>query len=678
RSPRAQRILTLSLLLAALAAAGPAFAQDVDPPVIEVLEGGTALTEGSLFNRSVTPTIQVTDASATTVDATLDGAPFTSGTTVSGEGLHELAVTATDDAGNSSSLLRTFVIDTVAPVLGDVLPVSGTLTSAAEITLQGQAIGAASVSVDGQAATLAGETFTAGPFPLAEGERTFTLTAADAAGNTAQITHRIVRDSTPPSVSIDQPLAGALQKATPIDVVGSVSDPHLESVTVNGTEAPVTGSTFLARHVPLAEGGTTVVAEARDAAGNGAQATRTVVLDTQPPALAVTDPAAGTVVPSSTLAVSGTATDPHLDRVEVAGVAAQLAGSSWSATVPLAEGPNTLEVRAHDRLGWSAATTVAVTRDSTAPPVAITSPADGAYLQGDAVTVQGTVGEEAGLTVTVNGVAATLDTTPTPDAFTALGVPLVEGENRLIARVTDSLGNHGAHSRLVYRDTVAPTLLRSEPGDGALSVPPESRFELTFSEPLGTLAPGAWSLERADGQTIPAQGTTDGAVLVIQPDDPLPSKTDLRLVLTAGIIDRAGNPLAAPPTLTFVTRDVVAPAAPVLAAQPPGHLCAPELALTGTAEAEAVVSVRGGAGGASTRAAEDGSFSLVVELLPGGLNRLEVTATDLDGNPSDALILEVVQDCEAPRVVSSALTGDDITISFDEPVDPTTVPGAVS
>ncbi len=670
----------LVLLVPALLAPTVARAQDVDPPLIEILESGAPLADGALFNRAVTPAIAVTDASPTTVDALLDGVAFTSGTAVSGEGSHDLAVTATDDAGNAGSLTVSFEIDTVAPVFGAVTPESGSLTAAADVTLQGQVTGAVSLTVDGQAVTLVSGSFTAGPYALAEGANTWTLVATDAAGNGAQLVHSLVRDATAPTVAIGQPAVGTVLASSPVDVVGTASDAHLASVTVNGTAAKVTGSSFLAQGVPLGEGSTQLVAEARDAAGNTAQATRTAVLDTQPPAVAITDPAAGTVVPGASILVSGTAADPHLDRVEVDGVAAQLAAGAWSATVSLTEGANTLSATAFDTLGRSAAASVSVIRDSQAPEIHVESPAEGAYLQGDAVEVRGAVGDEPGISVTVNGLAGTLDTTTTPDTFTAAAVPLVEGENRLIARVIDPAGNQGAHTRIVYRDTVAPTFVASDPGDGALAVPPDTVFDLTFSEPLGDLAAGAWRLElAADGQALGAAGAVTGETLQVVPDAPLPSQAEIHLVLTSGIADRAGNALAPEATLTFTVRDVDAPAPPVLTAQPPGYLCASQVTLSGTAEAGSIVAVSGGAAGASARAT-DGTFSLVVELLPAAINRLELTATDADGNRSAPLVVEVIQDCVAPEVVSAELGGNTVSVAFDEPIDgaSATAPGVVA
>ena len=89
---------------------------------------------------------------------------------------------------------------------------------------------------------LLGDQFVAGPFALAEGERTFALVARDAAGNEVSRAHHVVRDVTAPTVSIQQPAASALVGANAVQVTGQVADPHLASVVVNGVAAALSGS----------------------------------------------------------------------------------------------------------------------------------------------------------------------------------------------------------------------------------------------------------------------------------------------------------------------------------------------------------------------------------------------------------------------------------------------------
>jgi RHS repeat-associated protein len=653
-------LLVLPLGLALWAQSPP----DTDPPQIRVVESGTDLTEGRLFNRAAAPAIQVTDASAVTVAATLDGTAFTSGATVSGEGTHLLAVTATDAAGNAASAAVGFEIDTTPPAFLEVQPPDDEIIADAQITLQGKVTGAATVTLDGQPATLVGQDFTAGPFALAEGVRTFAIVATDPAGNTAQRTQRITRDSQAPTVSIAQPALGAVLQGATVDVVGSAQDPHLASVAVNGIAATVTGTSWVARQVPLAEGSNSLVARAEDAAGNASEATRAVVRDSQPPDLAVTDPAPGTVVPGASITLRGTASDPFLDRVEVNGVRAQLASGAWLLAVSLTEGNNAFTVRAFDKVGNVAEATLSVLRDSEAPAVRIVQPADGARLNAVTVAVSGTVDREAGITVTVNGAAAAV----TDGAFTAADVSLVEGENTLIARARDAVGNQGTHTRIVVRDTVAPRLELADPATGALALPVDTIFRLTFSEDMADVTAGSLRLETGAGQSLGAALSRAGEIITVRPLDPLPSSTPVRLVLTTGVKDLAGNALAQPPTLTFLTVDTTAPAAPVFDPAPARAVCAPSLELAGTAEAGALVRVAGGAAGAEARTDETGRFALSVQLSPGGLNRLRATATDGGGNTSPETVALVIHDCQPPRVASAERQGDLFRVTFTEPV----------
>ena len=73
------------------------------------------------------------------------------------------------------------------------------------------------------------------------------------------------------------------------------------------------------------------------------------------------------------------------------GVPATVTEQPLSASVPLAEGSNTLTVRAVDTLGHETTATVGVSLDTTAPVVTLTAPADGARLRSTPVTVTGTV-----------------------------------------------------------------------------------------------------------------------------------------------------------------------------------------------------------------------------------------------------------------------------------------------
>jgi RHS repeat-associated protein len=671
-----RRCALLLLYVLTLDSLRPLMAQppDTEPPTVRILENGVEMADGARFNRAVQPAVEVTDASSVTVDSQLNGAAFTPGSTVAAEGQHELAVAATDAANNSANHSVHFEIDTTPPQLVSVLPQDGSLTSAAEVTLEGDATGAAALTVDGQAVDLVGGHFVAGPYSLSEGLRTWSLVASDLAGNQATKAHRIVRDATAPVLTLGQPAQAAVLGSSPIQVTGTASDTHLLTVTVNGTPATLAGTAWTALNVPLAEGANVLSVDALDAAGNLTTVNRAVELDTLAPSVSISDPAAGTVVPGASITVAGAVSDPHLDRVEVNGVLATISGGSWSASVPLVEGSNTVVARAFDKLGWNTADSVSVQRDSQAPPIHIDQPNEGAWLAATSVTVSGTIEEETGLTATVNGVPAVIS----GGQFTAQAIALTEGENRLIARVVDRLGNQGAHTLLVYRDTISPQFVASAPAAGALAVPLDAVFDVTFSEELrAPLAAGSWRLETAAGLEIPAGIALSGSKVTISPQAALPSRTAIRIVLTTGLVDRAGNALAEAGTLTFTTADREAPAAPVLAAPPAGFVCGPRLAFSGTAEADAVIEVTGGAGVATTRVDAQGAFALTVDLRPETLNRLEIGARDAEGNRSTRLAVEVVHDCTPPRVTGAELESGIVEVAFSERIAAANLAGQV-
>jgi Tol biopolymer transport system component len=86
------------------------FTVDTLPPTITI----TGVPEG-YTNEAVTPIIDVTDANLNTVSITLNGEPFTSGTTITADGAYVLEVHADDLAGNPAEQSVEFIIDQTPP-----------------------------------------------------------------------------------------------------------------------------------------------------------------------------------------------------------------------------------------------------------------------------------------------------------------------------------------------------------------------------------------------------------------------------------------------------------------------------------------------------------------------------------------------------------------------------------
>src|SRR6185503_10356129 len=153
-----------------------------------------------------------------------------------------------------------------------------------------------------------GSAFTAN-LTLAEGDNSIVATALDDAGHPATASIVVVLDTLPPTVAIDNTLPALTGDAT-ATVTGTVSDPHLETVTVNGVAAEVANGEFAATGVPLVEGANDLVAHAVDSLGHPADsAARRIERDSLPPEIAVTEPAANAHLTSRTATVRGTVRD---------------------------------------------------------------------------------------------------------------------------------------------------------------------------------------------------------------------------------------------------------------------------------------------------------------------------------------------------------------------------------
>ncbi len=648
---------------------------DTTPPVITISHGGAPLPEDLLVNAAVTPLIEVSDATAVNTSATLNGAPFASGTAIAGEGSYLLAVTATDAAGNQATLERTFRIDLTPPVLSGIKPAAGSVIANASPPLSGASDDAVTVTVNGAAATVTAGTFTFPGLALGEGANTLTIVAEDPAGNRRTLSHALTLDTVAPQVTVTVPAEGALLGESRVQVSGSVTDANLDRVTVNGLAAALAGASFQASVTLAADGAAAVTVRAVDRAGNAGEATVNVERDTTAPVLTLSEPGAGAVLAARTVTVSGVASDPHLDGVSVdsQSVTPDPAGA-FTTTVSLPEGAHTLTVEAWDAAGKRASLTRQLTIDLSAPDVHLIAPRPGALLAAAEVTVTGRVTDPAGLDrVTVNGRDATVQ----PDGgFTLEALPLAEGANTIVARAFDGAGNSGTASIQVTADTVPPAVAAIVPADGTTGVPASAQLKVRFSEKVdpATLATGITLAAAGQPLAVTVQPETDGSSVLVVPAGGLRPDTQHRLEVTAAVSDMAGHPLAAGTSATFTTSDTSPPPAPILTA-PSSPACFATLELSGTAEPGARVEAEGSVRAAAAVAAPDGGFTLLLTpTVSSGAVTVQVRAIDAAGNASPAMPVTVELDCAAPYVVLADWDGGTrIAVRHSEPLDPATV-----
>jgi hypothetical protein len=299
-----------------------------------------------------------------------------------------------------------------------------------------------------------GVAFCPGPVTVSqEGRQTVAGTAIDQADNRSSTQVTVNIDETPPVVTFSAPAAGQSTNGAAVQVSAQASDANpVVAATIDGVPAALHGGSFGAA-VTLADGSNTITATAQDAAGNIGSASLPLSRLALPQ-VTITAPAAETLSSLPTIAVSGTVGGfvTGALTVDVNGVAATVSGAGFTAAnVPLFEGNNTLVVVATDsnRTGTAA---VQVIRDSTAPRLAIHTPAAGSVTSATAVDVAGMVNDlivgsfaASEATVTVNGLPAQVANR----TFLAPNVPLAPGANTLTATATDLAGNVASVSVVV-------------------------------------------------------------------------------------------------------------------------------------------------------------------------------------------------------------------------------------
>lgn len=244
----------------------------------------------------------------------LDGGRFNAPVVLT-EGANTLTVAATDTAGNQSQA-SIGVSRFSLPAVTITGPADLSYLAATTVDVAGTVSDpVTSVVVNGVSARVSGASFTARDVPLTEGGNIVTAAATDTNGHTGTASINVVRDLTPPRVTIDDPIDGAGVITPTVTVSGLVNDivdgtvnASEVTVTVNGRPATVANRSYTV-DVSLTPGDNVLTAIAVDRSGNTGQAGVTVHLDpASDPRLAVISgdhqqAVIGTPVPNALVAV---------------------------------------------------------------------------------------------------------------------------------------------------------------------------------------------------------------------------------------------------------------------------------------------------------------------------------------------------------------------------------------
>ena len=292
----------------------------------------------------------------------------------------------------------------------------------------------------------------------------------------------------------------------------------------------VAGSTFLAS-VPAAfagksGGSTTTTCSRRNPCPAG---------DTTAPAAAILSPAAGSTA-SGIVTVTGSSSDNvGVVRVDLridGGPFQPVAGTtSWSSTIdtrPLSSGAHSFTVRALDAAGNAGTATISLTTsnstpDTTAPVVAIASPAEGASVAG-AFTVTGTASDNTAVSsveVAVDGGAFALANGTTSWTATVDAASLSSGSHSISVRALDASGNAHVATRTVTTTTSASPgdVVVTDPAARGSLLPLGANAMATWGDvsglvytEAGTTRMGAWFRNAATGATSSVTLPTDSLV----------------------------------------------------------------------------------------------------------------------------------------------------------------------
>ena len=220
------------------------------------------------------------------------------------EGSNRIDAYAEDNASpaNRSATATINVIrhtpDTTPPVVTITSPLASFSTYDSTVSLAGtaddsglNATGVQSVTVNGTPANYNATThqWSVASFALSFGQNHIVVTAVDGASpaNQAQAEVTITRlQLQPPTLTITTPLNGAVVSSSTITIAGSVSSdlPNGLSLTVNGTNTPITGGQFT-RTVQLTQDSNTISVVATDAHAQQSQSSITLIRDVTAPTI---------------------------------------------------------------------------------------------------------------------------------------------------------------------------------------------------------------------------------------------------------------------------------------------------------------------------------------------------------------------------------------------------------
>ncbi|MDH5324896.1 MAG: Ig-like domain-containing protein [Gammaproteobacteria bacterium] len=461
----------------------PLVSLDTTAPIIT----NVSITNNQTVSQSLVISADVTDIFVLqSVEFSLDGGvlqtfnpaepPFSYSldTTQYAEGDHSIVIQATNQFNgvNTQSFTLTFnnedtVVTNIQPSEGAHVRGSFSLTAAASDPL---GVNQVDILMDGLfRSTVAIPTTPSVQIDsttLTDAVHTFTFRVTNGLGFVTDHSVSYTVDNTLPTAQFNNVVADAILMGTE-EILFSVSDANLStaglrldgSVLSNYTQFTEPMPAYALDTTQYADATHTLALTATDQAGNNQITSLEVVIDNNPPSVAITSPANASVMTSNFTvladisdAVGVTSVEYRLDSTVLASSAVNLS--------QYAEGDHTLTVTATDQAGHQGSDSVAVVFDTTVPTVTITNPTNASTQISD-FTLSADVSDARGIA----GVAYYADDIllASPDISIA---SYSDGNHVFRVQATDNSGLQNSDSVTVFIDNTEPSVEITNPLPG--------------------------------------------------------------------------------------------------------------------------------------------------------------------------------------------------------------------
>lgn len=295
-----------------------------------------------------------------------------------GDAMKQVQVMYLDYAGNwSEAVSATINLDATPPVVA-AAPAGGIYNTVQSVTLSSNEQATIYYTTDGSLPTASSRVY-GSPLPVTTNS-TISFFAKDQAGNFGEVkAENYLIDLVPPVLIVSTLSDGTYTNHDTLNIAGTVHDDSgVGSLQVNGIEVPFAEDGSFSYALLLKNDANLVTVTATDIARNTAQDIRTIYLDLNAPRLTVDTPADNSKTGNMAALLTGTVDESATVVVTLNTVVQHppaMNGMSYSATLTLAPGLNTIEVTATDRAGNTSSKKRTVIYDNQTPSLSVTDPA---------------------------------------------------------------------------------------------------------------------------------------------------------------------------------------------------------------------------------------------------------------------------------------------------------------